>query len=74
MSKKIMGVVCDVYKTPKFQQRLEQEGFVIVYNQLMPRQKSNLFKVEVDEENFEAEKKRLETVLKQLEIEIKHSN
>ncbi len=69
---KSIGVICDLWKTKKFRDRLTKEKFTLtsekIYGQI------TTFTLEVEDDNFINEQKRLSRVLTQLEIEIKQSN
>lgn len=74
--KKTIGVTCDDYKKEKFRKRLIERKFTIIHDKplLCEGSKVHLFKVEVNEDELQQEKKRLQKVLQELEIEIKQSN
>ena len=71
--KKKIGIVCDNYKANKYRKRFLKEGYTFEYDKPSIRD-THLFRIEVDEKNYNKEKNKIEKILTQLEFEIKNSN
>lgn len=73
--KKNIGITCDSYKANKFRERFQKEDFNIVSDKKLSELTDvHMFRIECEEEAFPETVKRLSNVLRELEIEIKHSN
>lgn len=72
---KNLGITCDEYKTEKFRERFKKEGFNIVIDKgISSLTDVHFFRIECSDEDFPKMVKKMEIVLKELEIEIKQSN
>lgn len=73
MTKKI-GITCDNYKANKFRKGLLKDGFKLEYDGKSGIKDVHLFRVEVDEKDYDEMVKRIGKTVKRLDVEFKHSN
>lgn len=72
---KHLGITCDLWKVEKFRKRLLERGFTLDFDdKLTPEGNVHLFRVICEDEDFHETALKLESTLRQLEIEVKQSN
>jgi len=69
--KKKIGITCDDYKADFFRKGLLREGYEIVYDG--GDRGIHLFKIEVDEKDFESMKVKVGKTAQRLNLKFKHS-
>ena len=73
MRKKI-GITCDDYKANKFRKGLLKEGFTLEYDGKSGIKGVHLFRIDVDEKDYDEMVKKIGKTVRKLDVEFKRSN
>lgn len=71
---KRISITCDDWKTDAFRHGLLKEGYAFEFDGPSGVKGVHLFRIEVEDSEFEVMKKRLSKTLKTLELKVKRSN
>ena len=72
---KNIGITCDDWKIEKFRKRLLEKGFTLNFDGKLTKDGSvHMFTVKCTDSEYPETLQKLNTILKQLEIECKQSN
>lgn len=72
---KLIGITCDFYKTERFRKRILENNFNIDFDAVLStNNKIHLFRIKVEEKDYEEALAKIGKMLTQLEIECKQSN
>lgn len=71
---KLIGITCDEYKTNRFRKGLLQAGFTLEFDGKSGVKNVHLFRIAVDEKDWEEVVKKVDKTVKRIELGVKRSN